>query len=31
MSPQPSDEERLDPANHPNLHEYLSEQSALWC
>lgn len=29
-SPQPSDEERLDPANFPNLYEYLASQSALW-
>ena len=30
MSPQPADEERLDPANHSNLHTYLSEQAGLW-
>ena len=30
VSPQPADEERLDPANHPNLHAYLSEQFGLW-
>lgn len=30
MSPQPSEEGRLDPANHPNLLAYLSEQAGLW-
>jgi hypothetical protein len=25
-----ADEDRLDPANHPNLHAYLSAQAGLW-
>jgi DEAD/DEAH box helicase domain-containing protein len=30
LSPQLTDEARLDPANHPNLHAYLAEQVQHW-